>query len=319
VEFRNATAQKSDRLDKSLAVLFPELSRSAAQRLIDQQMVTVNGEWKAASTRIQRGDALRVQWPEEAPELPQPEKIKIDVLYEDDDVIAINKRAGMVVHPAAGNSGGTVVNAMLAYAPDISDVGDEKRPGIVHRLDKETSGVMLVAKTNAAYQALQAQFKARTIKKTYLALCVGRVQPIHGRINKPIARDPSDRQRMAIVQGGREAMTEYWVSETFEVQADLEIMGASVGKGSVYSLLRILPATGRTHQIRVHLASIGFPVVGDGVYGATRRDALSKAITPRHLLHASELHFELPSSGHPLRLYAPLPADMQEVIAGLTT
>ena len=168
---QTATATKSDRLDKVVANLFAEISRSAAQRLIDQQHVLVNGAAKDASYRVNRGDAISVQIPESQSELPQAESINLNVLYEDDDVIAINKLAGMVVHPAAGNHTGTLVNAMLAYSPNIADVGDEHRPGIVHRLDKETSGVLLVAKTDVAYKALQAQFKARTIRKTYLALC----------------------------------------------------------------------------------------------------------------------------------------------------
>ena len=317
METRTVIAQKPDRLDKTIASLVSDLSRSAAQRLIDQQLVTVNGTWRDAATRISRGDIIVVQLNDPEPDTPQAEAIKLEVLYEDEDVIAINKPAGMVVHPAAGNHSGTVVNAVLAYSPDISDVGDEQRPGIVHRLDKETSGVMLVAKTNDAYRALQAQFKTRTIKKNYLALCVGRVTPTHGRINKPIARDPSNRQRMAVVAGGRESLTEYLVNEIFELTARLDLLGASIEKNNVYSLVRAMPQTGRTHQIRVHLASIGFPIVGDELYGANRHDPLSRVLAPRQLLHASELLFELPSSGHPLRLYAPMPADMQEVVLGL--
>lgn len=317
VETRSAIAQKSDRLDKIIAATFADVSRSAAQRLIDQQHVTVNGVSRDASTRINRGDMIEIRFPDLVSEIPQPERISLDVLYEDEEVIAINKRAGMVVHPAAGNTSGTLVNAMLAYSPDISDVGDEQRPGIVHRLDKETSGVMLVAKTNEAYRALQEQFKTRVIKKTYLAICVGRVVPTHGRINKPIMRDPSNRQRMAIVPGGRESVTEFLVTELFELTARQLLAGATLAKGSTYTLLRVMPETGRTHQIRVHLASLGFPVVGDALYGAARHDPLSKMLAPRHLLHASELHFVLPSSGHPLRLHAPMPADMQEVVLGL--
>ena len=296
-----ATATKSDRLDKVVAALFTQISRSAAQRLIEQQRVQVNGFARDASFRVNRGDEISVQMPEPVAELPQPEAITLNVLYEDDDVIAINKAAGMVVHPAAGNHSGTLVNAMLAYSPTISEVGDDHRPGIVHRLDKETSGVLLVAKTDAAYKALQAQFKTRTIKKTYLALCVGRIEPPRGLINKPIARDPSNRQRMAVISGGREALTEYSAQEVW----------------TSYSFVRIQPQTGRTHQIRVHFASIGFPLVGDALYGATRRDPLSKTLAPRHMLHASELSFEQPSSRKAINLYAPIPEDMSRVIAEL--
>lgn len=162
---QTATTTKSDRLDKSVAALFAEISRSAAQRLIDEERVQVNGAPRDASFRVNRGDLISVQLPDAEPALPQPESIALNVLYEDEDVIAINKPAGIVVHPAAGNRSGTIVNAMLAYSPHLSDVGDEHRPGIVHRLDKETSGVLLVAKTDTAYKALQAQFKARAIKK----------------------------------------------------------------------------------------------------------------------------------------------------------
>ena len=304
---QTATATQSDRLDKVVASLFAAISRSAAQRLIEQQRVQVNGAPRDASFRVNRGDVINVQLPEAEPTLPQPEAIALTVLYEDDDVIAINKAAGMVVHPAAGNKSGTLVNAMLAYSPTLSDVGDEHRPGIVHRLDKETSGLLLVAKTDAAYKALQAQFKVRSIKKTYLALCVGRVQPERGLINKPIARDPSNRQRMAVVSGGREAVTEYAVQEVWTTNL----------VASSYSFVRVQPQTGRTHQIRVHFASIGFPLVGDALYGATRNDVLSKTLAPRHMLHASELSFEQPSSRKAIKLYAPIPEDMSRAIAEL--
>jgi 23S rRNA pseudouridine1911/1915/1917 synthase len=231
----------------------------------------------------------------------------------------------MVVHPGAGNARGTLANAILAHAPEIANVGDPLRPGIVHRLDKETSGIVLLAKNAAAYSALQAQFKRRVVKKLYLALCVGDVQPPRGIINKPIGRDPLHRQRMAIIAGGRESVTQYAVGEVFRVN-ETKILpetwfpgtgSVELKKGNVYSFVRARPATGRTHQIRVHFASIGFPVVGDALYGATRHDALSRALAPRHLLHASEVVFELPSSGKAIHLYAPLPEDMRRVIDAL--
>ena len=329
---QNAVAKKADRLDKVIAGLFAEISRSAAQRYIEQGRVQVNGVAREASYRVNRGDAVQVDVPDAAPEVPQPEAIPLTVLYEDDDVIAINKPAGMVVHPAAGNATGTLVNALLAYSSDIAEVGDEQRPGIVHRLDKETSGILLAAKTAAAYRDLQAQFKTRTIQKIYLALCVGRVEPSRGLIKKPIARDPSHRQRMAVVAGGREATTDYVVQDYFETgesdrgsgEGGDEVDAHSpfltplmIPSNAVYSLLRIHPETGRTHQIRVHLASMGFPIVGDELYGATRRDALSRALAPRHMLHASELRFEQPSSRKAIKLYAAIPEDMTRVIAEL--
>ena len=329
------TAARAARLDKALATLLSDVSRSAVQRLIDQGQVTVNGQPRPASYSVRPGDVLVVNVPEAAPAITQPEHIALDILYEDDDVIAVNKPAGMVVHPGAGNERGTLANAILAHAPGIASVGDPLRPGIVHRLDKETSGIVLLAKTAAAYSALQAQFKRRAVKKLYLALCVGDVHPPRGIIDKPIGRDPVHRQRMAVIAGGRDAVTQYSVGEVFRV-TETRFLGAvpsteigflntgfpgspnvELKKGSAYSFVRARPATGRTHQIRVQFASIGFPIVGDALYGATRHDALSRALAPRHLLHASEVFFELPSSGKAIHLYAPLPEDMRRVIDAL--
>jgi 23S rRNA pseudouridine1911/1915/1917 synthase len=295
--------RKAMRLDKALPVLVSELSRSAAQRLIDAGHVRVNGALRDAADGVAPGDVIDIEIPPAPSAVPQAEALPLTVLFEDDDVIAIDKPAGLVVHPGAGNAGGTLVNALLHHAPDVADVGDEQRPGIVHRLDKETSGVMLAAKTAAAHAALQEQFRLRQIRKTYLALCVGDVQPPRGVIDKPIARDPSHRQRMAIVPGGREAVTEFVVIERMQIE------------GRPYSLVRAHPRTGRTHQIRVHFASIGFPIVGDLLYGAGR-DPFSKTIAPRHLLHASEIRFRLPSTGEETALYAPLPEDMRVLQAG---
>lgn len=305
---RTLTVTKPNRLDKAVALLLPELSRSAAQRLIDQGRILVNGAARDASFRVQVKDVIVVHMPDPAPTSPQAEPMALDVIYEDDDVIAINKPAGMVVHPAAGNASGTLVNAMLAYAPDVSLVGDEQRPGIVHRLDKETSGLLLIAKTDAALASLQAQFKTRAIKKTYLAVCVGHIQPERGLIHKPIARDPGNRKRMAIVAGGRDAATKYAVTEVF-TRNDGAVARA-------YSLVRAHPLTGRTHQLRVHFASIGYPIVGDALYGA-RKDPLTRELAPRQLLHSSELVFALPSSGVEKRLHAPMPEDMRRVMDDL--
>ncbi len=313
------TVTKAARLDKALVALMSDTSRSAVQHLIDEGQVTVNGQQRTASHNVRPGDVLVVNVPEPAPVVAQAEQIALDILYEDDDVIAVNKAAGMVVHPGAGNESGTLANAILAHAPEIANVGDPLRPGIVHRLDKETSGIVLLAKNASAYGALQAQFKRRVVKKLYLALCVGDVQPPRGIINKPIGRDPLHRQRMAVIAGGRESVTQYAVGEVFRLGETrfLNIGSVELKKGSVYSFVRARPATGRTHQIRVHFASIGFPVVGDALYGATRHDALSRALAPRHLLHASEVMFELPSSGKAIHLYAPLPEDMRRVIDAL--
>jgi 23S rRNA pseudouridine1911/1915/1917 synthase len=312
---RILTASQANRLDTTLAQLLPELSRSAAQRLIDRDLVAVNGVVRDASYRVQPGDSITVTLPDPLPAQLQAEDIALDVLYEDDDVIAVNKRAGMVVHPGTGHPGGTLVNALLSYAPGVAHVGDARRPGIVHRLDKETSGLLVVAKTDEAHRALQSQFKARTIQKTYLALCVGDVQPPRGVIDQPIARDPGNRKRMAVVAGGRESITRYTVTEVFAPSTDVSLDGQSLTvAGRRYSFIRAQPLTGRTHQLRVHFAAIGFPIVGDTLYGAARRDPLSKHIAPRYLLHSSELVFLSPSSGEVIELHAPLPDDMRRVI-----
>lgn len=297
-ETQTLLVKKSNRLDKAIASSLPELSRSAAQKLIDQGRVTVNGATRDASHFVRAGDAIIVRLPPPEFTVPQAEDIPLVLLYEDDDVIAIDKPAGTVVHPGAGNASGTLVNALLSRLPGIALVGDAQRPGIVHRLDKETSGIVLVAKTDAAHRRLQLQFKTRKIKKTYWAMCIGDMQPASGVIDKPIGRDPSHRQRMAIVAGGREAITQYRVMELTHYE------------DRAYSWVKAFPLTGRTHQIRVHFASLGFPIVGDLLYGA-KRDPLSKRIAPRHLLHAGELQFEHPTSGATIKLHSPLPPDMQ--------
>lgn len=306
------TVTRADRLDKAVASLAAGLSRSAVQRLVEQGRVLVNGVAQDADFRVQPGHIITVRLPEPPPgvlhEVQHTEPLSLDILYEDAGVIVVNKPAGMVVHPAPGNASGTLVHAVLSYAPEVITVGDAHRPGIVHRLDKETSGLLLIAKSEAARSALQSQFKARTIKKTYLALCVGRVQPERGLIHKPIARDPSNRRRMAVVVNGKEATTQYAVLEVFTHR---EGEG-----GTAYSLVRVHPLTGRTHQIRVHLASIGYPLVGDALYGM-RRDPLTRRVTPRHLLHASELTFVSPATGELLSVHAPLPEDMRSVIDAL--
>ncbi len=315
--FHTLTAVAAGRLDRVLAGLLADVSRSAVQRLIEQGRVTVNGQSRDAGYPVKRGDVLVVNIPAAVPAVAQAEDIPLNILYEDEEVIAVDKPAGLVVHPGAGNAAGTLANALLAHAPEAAGVGDSLRPGIVHRLDKQTSGIVLMAKTQAAWLALQRQFKARTVNKVYLALCVGKVQPPHGMIARPIGRDPSNRQRMAVVAGGRAAETRYDLGEVFTVAQAREAAGYgnfTLQKGARYSFVRVRPATGRTHQIRVHLASIGYPIVGDALYGATRRDALSRALAPRHLLHAGELSFELPASGRPLHLHAPMPADMQRVL-----
>lgn len=289
------------RLDKFLAEHISGLSRSAARRLIEAGEVAVNGEPVKASYKVRTGDWVVCRQPvAEAPTL-QAEPIPLDVVYEDQWLLVIDKPAGMVVHPAPGHAGGTLVNALLAHYPDLADSGDE-RPGIVHRLDRDTSGLILVARTNKIRRALQRQFKERTVHKAYLALLDGHLQPVYGRIEAAIGRDPRHRQRMAVVPGGREAITEYHVLEYFDQQ-----VGPAAG---AYTLVEVQPQTGRTHQIRVHLASIGHPVAGDPVYG--RR----KVTLPleRQFLHARLLRLSHPATGRRLEVEAPLPPDLASVL-----
>ncbi len=286
-----------ERLDTMIAARVADLSRSVAHRLIKDGSVTVNGEPRKASFRVEPGDRVAVVLPEEAPELVLPEDIPLDVVYEDEVMLVVNKPAGMVVHPAVGHPSGTLVNALLAYCPAVADVGGLERAGIVHRLDKDTSGVIVVAKDEETRTALQRLFKRRRVDKTYLALVEDRIEPREGIIEAPIGRDKRNRKRMAVVRSGREAYTAYRVREY-------------VGD---YSLLEVRPRTGRTHQVRVHLAWIGYPIVGDAVYGRRRQELLRD----RFFLHAARLEFEHPSSGEKLVVEAPLPQELRGVLRQL--
>jgi 23S rRNA pseudouridine1911/1915/1917 synthase len=230
------------------------------------------------------------------PEEPtvRPESLPLDIVYEDEYLLVVNKPAGMVVHPAARIVSGTLVNALLAHCPQVADVGGPDRAGIVHRLDRETSGLIVVAKNSETHAALQRQFKRRLVRKTYVALVEGQVQPREGIIEVPIGRDPKDRTRMAVSRTGRPAVTQYRVVEVFPQ----------------YTLLEVRPHTGRTHQIRVHLAWLGYPVVGDRVYGRRRQTLLPD----RHFLHARELAFTHPVTGEKLVLSAPLPPELTALL-----
>jgi len=293
--------EEKGRLDRFLAEQVPDVSRSAMQRLIGEGQVTVNGEPSKASYKVRPGDQVLVLLPVAEPRQPLAEAIPLKIVYEDAVLLVVDKPAGMVVHPAPGHSGGTLVNALLAYCPELAVAGDD-RPGLVHRLDRDTSGLILVAKSEKARRTLQRQFKDRQVRKAYLALVDGHLQPACGRIEAPIGRDPNHRQRMAVLAGGREAITEYHVLEQFAKR-----LGPAAGD---YCLLEAEPATGRTHQIRVHLASIGHPVVGDTVYGRRR----SRLAVPRQFLHARRIGFKHPSTGQRLELEAPLPDDLAEIL-----
>lgn len=294
----------SVRLDRFIVEALParSVTRGAVQRLIDDGAVTVNGKSSKASYRIRPGDTVVVHVPPLLPAEAQAEAIPLDIVYEDIDLIVINKPAGMVVHPAAGHTSGTLVNAVLAHSPELRDVGEENRSGIVHRLDKDTSGLILVAKNESAHENLQHQFKSRSVAKVYIALVEGHLAPPQGLIDVPIGRDKQQRKRMATAADGRPSRTAFKAIEFFDKGAQH------------YTLVEVRPQTGRTHQIRVHFAWLKFPIVGDTVYGRRRKTTLP---LHRHFLHAQSLTFRLPSDGHEVTLTAPLPADLTAVLESL--
>jgi 23S rRNA pseudouridine1911/1915/1917 synthase len=289
------SAHRDMRLDKYVCQLYPEISRARVQRLIADGLITVNGAAVKSGLKLAAGDTVSVSIPPPAPELPRPEAIPLKVIYEDEDLLVIDKPAGLTVHPAPGHPEHTLVNALLARLPRLAEMDDSLRPGIVHRLDKDTSGLLVVAKHEAARSSLVAQFKAHDVAKTYQALVKGHLSPQEGIIEAPIGRDPGNRQRMAIVEAGREARTRYKVIRYLEK----------------YTMLEVMPETGRTHQIRVHLAAIGFPVAGDKIYGV-KTPALA-----RQFLHAGRLGFKLPSTGVYTEFEAPMPEDLERALTEL--
>ena len=283
--------EEGSRLDSYATSRCPQLSRSHVQRLIEDGLVTVNGRASKSGYKIQSGDRIEVEIPLPQPIAPQPEDIPLSIVYEDDDMLVIDKPAGLTVHPAPGHSEHTLVNAILAHCPALS-INGSIRPGIVHRLDKDTSGLMMIAKNDAAQRDLSNQIKSRSVLKQYTVLVHGHLLPEEGVIEAPIGRDPSARKRMAIVASGRAARTRYSVLKYF--------------KG--YTLLEVTLETGRTHQIRVHMSATGFPVVGDAVYGKASN------IVARQFVHASRLGFNLPSNGKRVEFTAPLPGDLEEAV-----
>jgi 23S rRNA pseudouridine1911/1915/1917 synthase len=294
VQFSATTEHAGKRLDQALHERFPEFSRSRLQDWIKRERVLVNGVAARSSRVLREGDRVDVE-PAELPLLrAEPEAIPLRVLYEDQDFVAIDKPAGMVVHAGAGVHTGTLVNALLSRFQSLSALGGDLRPGIVHRLDRFTSGVILVAKNDAAHRALAALFAGRQVQKTYLALVHGSVQA-DGRIEKPIARDPRHRTRMTARLGrGRAAWTAYHVLRRF----------------AGFTFLEVRIGTGRTHQIRVHLSSIGHPVAGDRLYGAPAK----KEVHPpreRFFLHAHRIRLQHPFTGQPVEIESPLPEDLR--------
>jgi 23S rRNA pseudouridine1911/1915/1917 synthase len=276
------------------------LSRTFAQRLISEGHLTMNGVVIRASVTLLAGATLRLVIPPVAESEMLAEAIPLSVVYEDDDLLVVDKPAGLVVHPAPGHATGTLVNALLHHTDELPGISGVARPGLVHRLDKDTSGLLIVAKGDLAQSSLMAQLKARRVKKTYMTLVQGSVAAEVGRIEAPIGRDPSERKRMAVVAGGREATTGYRVKERF----------------AGWTLLEVDLVTGRTHQIRVHLTEIGHPIAGDPTYGngTSRRGPEG---TTRLFLHAWRIAFTHPRDGRLMRLEAPLPPDLQAPLDAL--
>jgi 23S rRNA pseudouridine1911/1915/1917 synthase len=282
------------RLDKFVGDTCPELSRTHAQRLIAAGFVTVNDRPAKSSFKLAAGDKVDISIPPETPSPLSPEAIPLKIVYEDADLLVIDKPPGLPVHPAPGHPSHTLVNAVLNYLPALADE-DYIRPGIVHRLDKDTSGLIIMAKNRRAHENLSDQFKSRSVSKAYIVLVKGKLTPQAGVIEADIGRDPRNRQRMAVVARGREARTEYRVLEYI----------------SDCSLLEIKPQTGRTHQIRVHLAAIGFPVLGDAAYG------VPSSHLSRQFLHASRLGFRLPSTGEYVEFESGLPHDLAQALQNI--
>ena len=296
VELRPARVDLGMRLDRYVADQLPDLSRGTVQGLIESGRVRVDGRQRKPKFRMTPGEVVSVEIPPPRIDEILPDPIPLAIVYEDADVIVVDKPAGMVVHPAPGHQRGTLANALLAHVPGIS-VGGSQRPGIVHRLDKDTSGLIVAAKTDRGRTSLVSQWEDRAVEKTYLALVSGSTEDEEAIIDAPIGRDPKNRQRMAVVRSGRPAVTRFHVVERFPDT----------------TLLEVSIETGRTHQIRVHLAFIGHPIVGDHVYGRTRP---TEPQLDRQFLHASALAFQLPD-GTALRLEAPLPGDLQAVLEEL--
>lgn len=308
--FEVSDALDGSRLDRCLAQLHSEWSRSHARRLIDEDRVELRGKKAKPSDKVRSGDTITV---DEAPPRPasvEPEDIPLDVIFEDSHLLVVNKSVGLVIHPAAGNPAGTLVNALLHHCSDLSGIGGVERPGIVHRLDKDTSGLLVVAKSDRAHQGLSLAFRWRKISKTYLAICYGQPKPSEGVIDEPIDRHPRERKMMSIQPSGRSARTLYTTEESFD--------------GTSLVACRLI--TGRTHQIRVHMSHIGHALVGDPLYSGRqwkgmqnvhRRNACRDF--PRQALHAWRLGFTHPVTEEEVEFEAPMPEDMsalRETLAG---
>ncbi len=295
----------SERLDAFLSAKLTDVSRSTIQRLMAEGHVLVNGKATKPNYRPRAGETVTISWPDVKPDEAQPENIPLTILFEDKDMLVVNKPAGLVVHPAFGNEEHTLVNALLHHCKGkLSGIGGVARPGIVHRLDKETSGCLVVAKNDLTHQNLSEQFAGRTVQKIYHTIACGNLPRESGKIIAPIARHPSQRKRMAVVEGGRESKTSYQVLE----------------KLNQATLVEVYLHTGRTHQIRVHLQHLGFPVVGDSVYGKRqnlRLTELTGVKAARQMLHAWKLSLLHPRTQKPKVFEAPWPEDFAGILAEL--
>lgn len=300
IESFTYTGETPDRLDKFLVRVLTEFSRARLQGLVSDGFVLVNGvPAKKSGQMLDVGAVVEVRIPPPVPSGLVGENIPLDIIFENNDLLVVNKPAGMVVHPAAGHASGTLVHAVLGYDREIEGIGGEERPGVVHRLDKETSGLIVLAKNERAHRWLQDQFRLRKVEKTYLALVDGAPPTPAGRVEAAIGRDPSHRTQMAVLPEGkgREAVSEYKTRETF----------------TNHTLLEFHPHTGRTHQIRLHCAFLGCPIVGDMVYGR-KKPTLQ---IDRHFLHAAKLRIVLPNEKEPHLFEAPLPAELARVLEEL--
>jgi 23S rRNA pseudouridine1911/1915/1917 synthase len=290
-EIKISVKPPESRLDKFLAAKIKSLTRSQAKTLIKSGFIVVNKEKTNPDYQLKRGDVIRIEIPPPAPTQLKPEKIPLKIIYEDLSLVVIDKEAGMVTHPTLDHPTGTLVNALLFHLQKMPWMGESLRPGIVHRLDKGTSGLLVVAKTKEALENLKSQFKSREVVKKYVALVSRVPEPAVGRIEKPIGRHSVNRKKFTVAVDGREATTDYKVLKTF---------------GDSYSLLELTPKTGRTHQIRVHLASIGHPIVGDKLYGGKS--------APRMFLHASYLEFTHPEKRERISFKSELPSDLVAIL-----
>jgi 23S rRNA pseudouridine1911/1915/1917 synthase len=301
--------ESGTRFDRVVAGHCPDLSRTRVQELIDEGLALLNGRAAKGSHKVRTGDVIEVVAQERPALRAEAENIPLDVLYEDEDMLAVNKPAGMSVHAGAGDSRGTLVNALLGRGQSLSQEGDALRPGIVHRLDKETSGIVLVAKNDFAHSKLTEAFQARTIKKIYLALVQGELKEERGRVELPIARDPMRRTRMTAKRAER-------LPNARAARTDWRVLC----RIDAATLLEIELHTGRTHQIRVHFAALRHPVVGDTLYGASAGLRVGKAALPalgRNFLHAAKIAFAQPRTGEMTRLTAPLPQELRTYLARL--